>query len=64
MLGAIVLFVVIFSLLILAHEAGHFLAAKKVGIKVDEFGLGFPPQIKSFKKHGTIYSLNWIPFGG
>lgn len=58
------MFVVIFSLLVLVHEAGHFFAARKMGIKVDEFGLGFPPRIKGFKKHGTIYSFNWIPFGG
>lgn len=64
MIGAIILFVVIFSLLVLVHEAGHFFAARKVGIKVDEFGIGFPPRIKGFKKHGTVYSFNWIPFGG
>ncbi|MBU1083195.1 site-2 protease family protein [Patescibacteria group bacterium] len=64
MVGAIVVFVVIFSLLVLAHEAGHFWAARRVGIKIDEFGIGFPPRIKSFKRRGVVYSFNWIPFGG
>lgn len=59
-------FVVIFSLIILIHEFGHYYVAKRSGIKVEEFGLGLPPRIwgKKFKKNGTLYSLNWIPFGG
>lgn len=64
MIGAIILFVVIFSLLVLVHETGHFLAARRAGIKVDEFGIGFPPRLTVFKRKGTIYSINWIPFGG
>lgn len=60
----IIAFVVIFSLLILIHEAGHFFAAKKSGVKVEEFGMGIPPRIWGFKKGETIYSINWIPFGG
>lgn len=62
----IIAFLIIFSVLILIHELGHFLTAKKVGIRVDEFGFGLPPRIwgKKFKKGGTLYSLNWIPFGG
>ena len=39
----------IFSLLVFVHELGHFIAAKKAGIKVEEFGLGYPPRIKGFK---------------
>ena len=59
-------FIVIFSLIILIHEFGHFYMAKRAGIKVEEFGLGLPPRIwgKKFKKNGTLYSINWIPFGG
>ena len=59
-------FIVIFSLIILIHEFGHFYMAKRAGIKVEEFGLGLPPRIwgKKFKKNGTLYSFNWIPFGG
>lgn len=52
------------SLLILVHEAGHFLAAKYFGMKVEEFGFGFPPRIFAKKKGETEYSLNWLPFGG
>ncbi|MDP3996723.1 MAG: site-2 protease family protein [bacterium] len=60
----IIIFIVILALLILVHELGHFLVAKKSGIRVDEFGLGFPPKAVSIKKGETEYSLNWIPFGG
>ncbi|MBI4231967.1 RIP metalloprotease RseP [Candidatus Peregrinibacteria bacterium] len=60
----IVAFIVIFSLLILIHEFGHFYMAKRAGIKVEEFGFGLPPRIWGKKKGETIYSINWIPFGG
>lgn len=46
------------------HEFGHFIVAKKSGIRVDEFGLGFPPKVFSKKWGGTVYTLNAIPFGG
>jgi regulator of sigma E protease len=52
------------SLLILVHEAGHFFAAKWFGLKVDEFGFGFPPRMFAWKKGETEYSINWLPFGG
>lgn len=63
---SILAFVVIFSLLILIHEAGHFFAAKKAGVKVEEFGMGMPPRIWGYrpKKSETLYSINAIPFGG
>lgn len=60
----IIIFVVIFSILILVHELGHFWVAKKAGVKVEEFGIGLPPRIWGVKKKNTIYSVNWIPFGG
>lgn len=61
----IVLIVLIgLSLLILGHEAGHFFVAKLFGLKIDEFGFGFPPRIKAWKKGETEYSVNWLPFGG
>lgn len=60
----IIVFVLIFSVLVLIHEAGHFWAAKREGIKVEEFGFGLPPRIWGKKKGDTIYSINWIPFGG
>ncbi len=63
-LVTIIVFLVIFSFLILVHEVGHFVMAKRAGIKVEEFGLGLPPRIWGKKKGETIYSINWIPFGG
>lgn len=62
----IIAFIVIFSLLILIHEFGHFYMARRAGIKVEEFGIGLPPRAKKIYKdsQGTVYSLNWIPFGG
>ncbi len=61
----IVLIVLIgISLLVLTHEAGHFLAAKFFNMKVDEFGFGFPPRIFAKKYGETEYSVNWLPFGG
>jgi regulator of sigma E protease len=52
------------AILVLVHEFGHFYAAKKSGVRVDEFGLGFPPRIWSKMYKGTLYSFNAIPFGG
>lgn len=57
-------FLIILSLLVLIHEAGHFFAAKLFGIKVEEFGYGFPPRAWGKKIGETIYSLNWLPIGG
>jgi regulator of sigma E protease len=50
--------------LVLVHEAGHFFTAKKFGIRVDEFGFGFPPKLLGFKKGETEYTLNLLPIGG
>lgn len=58
------LFLLILSVLVLIHEFGHFLVAKKLGIRVEEFGFGFPPKAFSFKKGETEYSINWLPIGG
>src|SRR5436190_1664099 len=63
-IGTIILFLIILAILVLIHELGHFLAAKKFGVRVDEFGLGFPPKMYSKKFGETEYSLNWIPLGG
>ncbi|MBU1557913.1 site-2 protease family protein [Patescibacteria group bacterium] len=60
----VILFIAILAVLILVHELGHFLAAKKLGMRVDEFGIGFPPRLFSFKKGETEYSINLIPLGG
>ncbi len=51
-------------MLVLVHEFGHFIVAKKSGIRVDEFGLGFPPKVFAKKWGDTLYTLNAIPFGG
>ncbi len=64
MILTLITFLLVLSVLVLVHEFGHFLAAKKVGIKVEEFGLGYPPRLFGKKFRGTIYSLNWLPFGG
>lgn len=54
----------ILSLLVLIHEAGHFFTAKWFGIKVEEFGFGLPPRAWGKKVGETIYSINWLPIGG
>lgn len=57
--------VAILVLLIVVHELGHFVAAKLSGVKVQEFGVGYPPRAFRFGKiSDTEYTLNWIPFGG
>ena len=60
----VVLFIIILSILVFIHELGHFLAAKKMGVKVEEFGIGFPPRAIGKKIGETLYSLNWLPIGG
>lgn len=60
----LLVFLFIIGFLIASHEVGHFLAAKKAGLRIEEFALGFPPKIFSRKKGETVYSLNLIPFGG
>jgi len=64
MIITILVFLLILSVLVLIHEGGHFFVAKKMGIKVEEFGFGFPPRMFSFKKGETEYSINWLPIGG
>ena len=54
----------ILAVLILVHEIGHFAAARLIGVKVEEFGIGIPPRIKGWRRNGVLWSLNWIPFGG
>ena len=62
MIGA---FALILTPIIFVHELGHFVVARLFNIRVEEFGLGFPPRaVTLFKRNGTIYSLNWIPLGG
>jgi regulator of sigma E protease len=61
----IIVFILTLSFLVLIHELGHYLLARKHKIKIKEFGLGYPPRIfKLFTYQGTVFSLNAIPFGG
>lgn len=61
---AVIIFIIILAVVIFVHELGHFLTAKKAGIRVDEFGFGFPPRLFGIRRGETLYSLNAIPFGG
>ncbi len=63
MITAIV-FIIVLGILVFVHEFGHFIFAKRAGMKVEEFGFGFPPRLWGIKKGETIYSINAIPFGG
>lgn len=61
----IVLFLLVLVALIVVHELGHLVAAKLAKMRVDEFGIGYPPKALTFyRKGGTDYTLNWLPFGG
>lgn len=60
----ILAFIIILGLLVFVHELGHFLVAKRIGIRVEEFGFGFPPRLFGIKRGETIYSINLIPLGG
>jgi regulator of sigma E protease len=60
----VVVFLVVLAIIIIVHELGHFGTAKAFGIKVEEFGVGFPPRLLSFTRGETRYSLNAIPLGG
>ncbi|MGD0328130.1 MAG: M50 family metallopeptidase [Minisyncoccia bacterium] len=62
---SILIFIIVIVALIVVHELGHFVVAKLSGMRVDEFGLGYPPRAAIIGKAGeTILSLNWLPFGG
>src|SRR3989344_6456466 len=60
----IAIFVIVLAVLVLAHELGQFLAARHNGVRVDEFGFGFPPRLFGFKYGETLYSFNLFPIGG
>ena len=62
--GLILIGVLLFELIILFHEGGHFITAKLSGVKVNEFALGMGPKLFSFKKGETTYSLRLLPIGG
>jgi regulator of sigma E protease len=64
MIMTIVVFILILSVLVLIHEFGHFIVAKRNGIRVEEFGWGLPPRLFGKKFGDTLYSINLLPFGG
>jgi len=64
MLVTIITFVLVLAILVLVHEFGHFYAARKAGVRVEEFGFGFPPRLFGIKKGDTLYSFNLLPLGG
>ncbi len=64
MILTLITFFLILSVLVFVHEFGHFMMAKKIGVKVEEFGFGLPPRIWGIKKGETLYSINWLPIGG
>jgi regulator of sigma E protease len=64
-LATLVLFAIVLGSLVLIHELGHFVTARLAGIRVLEFGIGFPPRAKVLRSRGdTLYTLNWLPIGG
>jgi len=62
----VVILLVILVGLVVIHEFGHFIVARRAGVTVHEFGIGFPPRALTYHtdKHGTMYTLNWLPIGG
>ena len=64
MLLSLIVFLIILTILVLIHELGHFLVAKKLNIKVEEFGFGLPPRAFGIKFGETLCSVNWLPIGG
>lgn len=64
MLGSILIFLLVLSILVIVHELGHFIMARRAGILVEEFGFGLPPRLFGKKIGETFYSINALPFGG
>lgn len=61
---SVLLFLLVLFVLVLVHEWGHFIVAKKTGMRVDEFGIGFPPKLFGIKRGETEYTFNAFPIGG
>lgn len=64
MIRTILLFIIVFGLVVISHELGHFLVGRKNGIRVVEFAVGMGPTLFSFHRNGTKYSLKLLPLGG
>lgn len=63
-LTSILATIFVLGLLIFVHELGHFVVAKRMGVRVERFSLGYPPKMIGFKRGDTEYCISWIPFGG
>ncbi len=59
-----IVFIVVLSVLVLVHEIGHYGAARLLGVRVRELGVGFPPRVRAINRGGIDYSINALPFGG
>jgi regulator of sigma E protease len=64
MILTIVSFIVVLGILVFVHEMGHYLAARHVGVRVDQFSIGFPPRLIGRKWGDTEYLISWVPLGG
>ncbi len=64
LISTIAPFLGVLIVLVVIHELGHFVTAKMFGVKVLEFGIGYPPRAFGFKRGDTEYTLNWLPLGG
>ena len=64
MISSILYAALVFAVLVVVHEAGHFAMAKKVGVRVLRFSVGYPPRILGFRRGETEYSIGATPFGG
>ena len=65
LLLGIIVGIIALTLLVVVHELGHAIAARRNGVVVEEFGIGFPPRAWSRKlKNKVLFSINWLPLGG
>src|SRR5512146_2809921 len=64
MIVSVLIFLVVLSILVLVHELGHFIMARRAGVWVEEFGFGLPPRLIGKEVGETLYSINALPFGG
>src|SRR3989339_1455843 len=61
---SLVSFIIVLSILVIAHEFGHFIAAKRMGVRVEKFSIGFGPELAGITRAETRYSVSLIPLGG
>lgn len=64
MIFTVIFFIILLGALVLVHEWGHFIVARRLGVRVEEFAFGFPPRLASITRRGTRYALNLFPLGG